>query len=94
MLLTAIESDEQIRDGLFPGSGSTKLTSGKPKTHYYYKLAKICFAEHPEYKEGFAVKPEYSPAMCTHQRKVWTDKIKNKVTRCVRNYKLSPRLIL
>ncbi|KAJ6602719.1 hypothetical protein DFH09DRAFT_1270577 [Mycena vulgaris] len=78
-LITAIESDEDIRDGLFPGAGGIRLSSGKPKTHYYYKLAEICFADHPEYQEAFAVKPEYKAVQITQQRKLWTEKVKNKI---------------
>ncbi|KAJ6514143.1 hypothetical protein DFH09DRAFT_1288159 [Mycena vulgaris] len=68
-------SDEDIRDGLFPGAGGIRLSSGKPKAHYYYKLAEICFADHPEYhQEVFAVKPEYKAVQITQQRKLWTEK--------------------
>ncbi|KAJ7460290.1 hypothetical protein FB451DRAFT_1563367 [Mycena latifolia] len=78
-LIGGIEDDEEIRDALFPGVGANKLANGKPKTHYFYKLAQNCFAEHPDYMEAFAMNPEYTPAQRTNQRKLWTEKIKNKV---------------
>ncbi|KAJ7874284.1 hypothetical protein B0H13DRAFT_2551810 [Mycena leptocephala] len=78
-LISAIEEDEEIRDGLFPGVGAIKLSGGKPKTHYYYSLAVKCFAEHEKYKDIFAVDPEQSPATLAKQRKLWTENIKNKI---------------
>jgi hypothetical protein len=85
-LIAGIEDDEDIRNGLFPGVGSIGLLHGKPKTHWHYKLAVICFATNPEYQEAFTAKPEYTLAMIAEQRKLWTEKISNKVKTCVYNY--------
>lgn len=78
-MITAIESDPEMRDGLFPGVGGIKRTSAQPKTHYYYKLATICFAKHQAYKDMFAVDPAESKRFHNQQRKLWTDKVKNRV---------------
>lgn len=78
-MITAIESNEEIRDALFPGVGGIKLTGGLPKTHHYYQLAIICFADHVDYKTIFDINPELRQALQTKQRKMWTEKIKNKV---------------
>ncbi|KAJ7168279.1 hypothetical protein C8R43DRAFT_1121446 [Mycena crocata] len=78
-LVTAIESSEIIHDSLFPGVGAIKQNGSVPKTHHYYSLVNICFAEHPEYKDVFAIKPDMSTALQATQRKMWTHKIKNKL---------------
>ncbi|KAJ6543500.1 hypothetical protein B0H10DRAFT_1970371 [Mycena sp. CBHHK59/15] len=39
--ITAIEDDKETLASLFPGVGAIKLSGGKPKTHYFYKLAVI-----------------------------------------------------
>ncbi|KAJ7733057.1 hypothetical protein DFH07DRAFT_780716 [Mycena maculata] len=83
-LLRAIEGEQEIQDGLFPGVGAIKLSSGKPKTHHYYNLAIKLFAKHPLYQEAFAINPEHPLAQQTKQRKLWTEKIKNKVGRLVK----------
>ncbi|KAJ7642545.1 hypothetical protein B0H17DRAFT_1216409 [Mycena rosella] len=64
-LINAIDEDEEIKDGLFPG--------GQPKTHYYSLLAKICFAKHLKYKEV------YAKAILPKQLEAWRDKIKNRI---------------
>ncbi|KAJ7660003.1 hypothetical protein B0H17DRAFT_1145135 [Mycena rosella] len=51
-LINAIDEDEEIKDGLFPGIGGIKRSGGQPQTHYYSLLAKICFAKHLKYKEA------------------------------------------
>ncbi|KAJ6618489.1 hypothetical protein B0H10DRAFT_2217622 [Mycena sp. CBHHK59/15] len=79
MLIAGIEDDEDICDGLFPGIGSIGLQHGKPKAHWQHKLAVICFATNPDYQDAFAVKPEYTMAVITEQRKLWTEKISNKL---------------
>ncbi|KAJ7742914.1 hypothetical protein B0H14DRAFT_3515037 [Mycena olivaceomarginata] len=38
-LISAIESDTNIYDGLFPGVGAIKRSGRTPKTHHYYNLA-------------------------------------------------------
>ncbi|KAJ6525788.1 hypothetical protein DFH09DRAFT_1328809 [Mycena vulgaris] len=72
-LISAIEDDENTRGSLFPPPGSTKRTGGLPKKHYHQLLAKICFANHDNYKDNFAkaVKPKH--------KAVWTGKIKNRI---------------
>lgn len=76
-LVTAIESDEDTQNSLFPGIGGVKLSGGKPKTHYYYKLAQTCFGEHERYKEAFARATQ--PAEIA----AWCNKIKNRIVACV-----------
>ncbi|KAJ6620627.1 hypothetical protein B0H10DRAFT_2215888 [Mycena sp. CBHHK59/15] len=72
-LITVIEEDEETSAGLFPGVGAIKLSGGKPKSHFYYKLAQICFEEHPKYMDVFmnTIKPK--------QRRAWSNKIKNRL---------------
>lgn len=78
-MVTAIENNEETRDGLFPGVGAIKRTGGKPKTHYYYKIAVELFAEHPTYKDAFAIDPNESRALKSQHRKLWIEKTKNKI---------------
>ncbi|KAF8174178.1 hypothetical protein K438DRAFT_2023231 [Mycena galopus ATCC 62051] len=78
-LVTAIEDDEEIRDGLFPGVGAIKRKGGKPKTHYYYILAVTCFATHDKYQDAFAMDPESTEAQLAAHRKLWSGKIKNRI---------------
>jgi hypothetical protein len=82
-LITAIENDEEIKDGLFPGVGAIKLSGGKPKTHHYYNLAVKIFGEHTDYKTIFAVNPKLNHTQQSDRRKLWTNKCKNKVVKCV-----------
>ncbi|KAJ7159348.1 hypothetical protein C8R43DRAFT_948277 [Mycena crocata] len=83
-LVTAIEDNEEIREGLFPGVGAIRLSGAKPKTHHYYNLAVKIFADHPTYKDIFAINPEDSPAKKQERRRSWTDKIKNKIKKLVK----------
>ncbi|KAJ7933455.1 hypothetical protein B0H13DRAFT_2306864 [Mycena leptocephala] len=80
-LVTAIESDEDTQNSLFPGIGGVKLSGGKPKTHYYYKLAQTCFGEHERYKEAFARATQ--PAEIA----AWCNKIKNRIVASVNKAK-------
>ncbi|KAJ6550579.1 hypothetical protein DFH09DRAFT_1319757 [Mycena vulgaris] len=77
-LINAIEEDEEIQDGLFPGVGAIKRNGGQPKTHFYALLAKICFAKHLKYKEA------YAKAILPKQLEAWRDKIKNRVKALVK----------
>ncbi|KAJ6527138.1 hypothetical protein B0H19DRAFT_1335159 [Mycena capillaripes] len=86
-MITAIESDEEIRDGLFPGVGAIKRTGGKPKTHFYYKVAVALFAEHPLYTDVFAIDPEQKAALRSQQRKLGIEKIKNKINTLIKKGK-------
>ena len=72
-MISAIEDDEEISASLFPGVGAINLSGGKPKTHFYFKLAEICFGERLKYKDVFAkaTKPK--------QRQAWFVKIKNRL---------------
>ncbi|KAJ6615675.1 hypothetical protein B0H10DRAFT_2220156 [Mycena sp. CBHHK59/15] len=83
-LITAIEDDEEIKDGLFPGVGAIKLSGGKPKTHHYYNLAIKIFGEHTDYKTIFAVNPKLNHTQQSDRRKLWTNKCKNKVVKLVK----------
>ncbi|KAF8152752.1 hypothetical protein K438DRAFT_1987764 [Mycena galopus ATCC 62051] len=78
VMITAIESNEEIRDGLYPGVGAIKRAGGLPKTHFYYKVAEACFAEHPLYKDAFAIDLDQSPALLAQHRKPWIEKIRNR----------------
>ncbi|KAJ6534353.1 hypothetical protein B0H19DRAFT_1272073 [Mycena capillaripes] len=73
-LITAIESDEQTRDSLFPGIGAIKISGGKPKTHFYWKLAETCFDDHEKYQDAFA------KASVASEKRAWSNKIKNRIT--------------
>ncbi|KAJ7194116.1 hypothetical protein GGX14DRAFT_527599 [Mycena pura] len=77
-LINAIEEDDEIQDGLFPGVGAIKHTGGQPKTHFYALLAKICFAKHLKYTEA------YAKAILPKQLEAWRDKIKNRVKALVK----------
>ncbi|KAF8207691.1 hypothetical protein K438DRAFT_1961959 [Mycena galopus ATCC 62051] len=77
-MITAIESNEEIRDGLYPGVGAIKRAGGLPKTHFYYKVAEACFAEHPLYKDVFAIDLDLSLALLAQHRKPWIEKIRNR----------------
>ncbi|KAJ7190389.1 hypothetical protein GGX14DRAFT_605987 [Mycena pura] len=77
-LINAIEEDDEIQDGLFPGVGAIKRTGGQPKTHFYALLAKICFAKHLKYTEA------YAKAILPKQLEAWRDKIKNRVKALVK----------
>ncbi|KAJ7672987.1 hypothetical protein DFH06DRAFT_1173981 [Mycena polygramma] len=82
-LITGIEEDEEIRDGLYPGPGAIKRTGGKPKTHFYDALGVKLFADNPAYTEILAIDPELSEAeqakKKAEQRKLLAGKVKNKV---------------
>ncbi|KAJ6631919.1 hypothetical protein B0H10DRAFT_1937663 [Mycena sp. CBHHK59/15] len=78
-LVSGIESDLEMQDGLFPGVGGIARTAGKAKTHYYYELSKHCFANHPQYKDVFAIDPTQNKKLLAKERKLWTNKIKNRV---------------
>lgn len=84
-LITAIESDEKVRDSRFPGVGAIKLSGGKPKTYHYWNLALTCFATHELYKDAIAkaTDPTLPKIRRNHLNKLWTEKIKNKVKTCV-----------
>jgi len=73
-LITILEEDLIIKQGLFPtpGGNTTTLQGGsKPKTKYQWMLVKMLFEPHAKYKEAFVqVK---TPA----ERSVWVLKIKN-----------------
>ncbi|KAJ7436304.1 hypothetical protein B0H11DRAFT_1998972 [Mycena galericulata] len=72
-LISAIEGDEDISGGLFPGVGAIKRSGGKPKTYFYHLLAETLFKEHAIYADAFAkaVKPK--------QLEAWMTKIKNRI---------------
>ncbi|KAF8180768.1 hypothetical protein K438DRAFT_1976587 [Mycena galopus ATCC 62051] len=78
-LVTAIEDDEEICDGLFPSVGAIKGKGGKPKTHHYYNLAVRCITEHGKYQDAFAMDPESTEAQLAAYRKLWSGRIKNRV---------------
>jgi hypothetical protein len=78
-LISAIESDTDIHDGLFPGVGAIKRSGGTPKTHHYYNLAMICFKDHEIYKDSFGANPEHNEVLLGKQRKLWTEKVGNKI---------------
>ncbi|KAJ7101259.1 hypothetical protein B0H15DRAFT_796095 [Mycena belliarum] len=82
-LVTGIEEDDEIRDGLYPGPGAIKRTGGKPKTHFHDALGVKIFADNPAYTEFLAIDPELSEAEQTkkkaEQRKLLAGKVKNKI---------------
>ncbi|KAJ7667218.1 hypothetical protein B0H17DRAFT_1142901 [Mycena rosella] len=81
-LLTAIESDKAISDGLFPGVGAIKRAGGLPKTHFYQLLTTICFENHSLYME------EYAKATTPKLLEAWVTKIKNKLTTLVKQFRV------
>ena len=77
-LITALEEDTVIRQGLFPIPGANISVSqggSKPKTDYQWMLAKKVFEDHAKYKDVFA--SVQSPA----DRAAWVLKIKNRLGR-------------
>ncbi|KAA1470051.1 hypothetical protein DENSPDRAFT_669018 [Dentipellis sp. KUC8613] len=75
-IITAIEDDEKIRSGLFPGPGKTPSTAnggGKAKTDWYYQIAEKTFKDHEEYSEPFA------KATSAKAKAKWSEKIKNRL---------------
>ncbi|KAJ6448734.1 hypothetical protein DFH09DRAFT_1118787 [Mycena vulgaris] len=58
---------------LFPGVGGISRDGGKPKSHFYYKLAQSCFKEHEKYRDTFA------KATTPKKQWVWSNKIKNRL---------------
>ncbi|KAJ7936779.1 hypothetical protein B0H13DRAFT_1853200 [Mycena leptocephala] len=78
-LISAVESDTEIRDALFPGVGAIRRSDGKPKTHYQCLLAVACFADHPTYKEAFAIDPDEKTPVLAKHRELWAEKIMNEI---------------
>jgi hypothetical protein len=57
-LVTVLEEDSVIRQGLFPaavpgGNNSVAQGGSKPKTKYQWALAKKLFEDHEKYKAAF-----------------------------------------
>ncbi|KAG8927477.1 hypothetical protein FRC01_007378 [Tulasnella sp. 417] len=72
-LLTSIEEDSDIRQGLFPGCGgnaSTAKGGGKSKSKFHKALARMIFAGHGVHGDVYT---RASP----HEKKEWGKKIKN-----------------
>ncbi|KAJ7233350.1 hypothetical protein C8J57DRAFT_1532467 [Mycena rebaudengoi] len=80
-LITAIETDEEISASIFPGLGAITRKGGKPKTHFYYELARLCFGVHEKYQDAFA------KATSAKGKKAWFTKIKNRVVNLVKTTK-------
>ncbi|KAJ6461539.1 hypothetical protein DFH09DRAFT_1495152 [Mycena vulgaris] len=79
-LIGAIEDDKETSASLFPGVGGISRDGGKPKSHFYYKLAQSCFEEHEKYRDAFA------KDTIPKKQRAWSNKIKNRlktlVTKC------------
>lgn len=79
-LLSQIGDDPTIREGLFPGCGSTPSTAdggGKKKTEFHAMLADLLFHDHLVY--GAA----YASAVTAKEKAVWATKIKNRLKRYI-----------
>ena len=79
-LITAIEEDLVIRQGLFPlpGKNTTVIQGGsKPKTDYQWALAEKIFGDHEKYRDVF------SQVKLPAEKSGWARKIKNRLKRCV-----------
>lgn len=80
-LLSGVEDDPEIRQGLYPGTGANASTTGgggKAKTEFYWKLAVQLFADHPSLSEPF------SAVRGTSVKKLqapWVQKVKNQLNR-------------
>jgi hypothetical protein len=76
-LITILEENQTVRQGLFPVPGATILVSqgGKPKTDYQWMLAQRLFENHVKYKDIFA--SVQTPA----DKGNWQRKIKNRLNR-------------
>lgn len=77
-LITILEEDIVIKEGLFPTPGKNVTVSqggSKPKTEYQWMLAKALFEEHDKYKEAF------SQVKTAAERSAWVLKIKNRLKR-------------
>ena len=87
-LVSALEENSVIRQGLFPMPGSnTSVAKGgsKRKIEYQYDLAKELFETHEDYKETFM--------QTAADKKQWALKIKNRLKRSV-PYLLLPSVAL
>ena len=75
-LITILEEDQIIRQGLFPVPGAIIPVSqgGKPKTDYQWMLAQKLFENHVKYKDIFA-------SVQTVDKGNWQRKIKNRLNR-------------
>ncbi|KIL54793.1 hypothetical protein M378DRAFT_182413 [Amanita muscaria Koide BX008] len=86
-LITILEEDQAIRQGLFPVPGANISVSqggSKPKTDYQWMLAQRLFESHDKYKDAFAL--VQTPA----DKANWQRKIKNRIKRMtqdVRKYR-------
>ena len=77
-LITLLEEDIIIKEGLFPTPGKNITVSqggSKPKTEYQWMLAKALFEQHDKYKEAFA------RVKTAADRSAWVLKIKNRLKR-------------
>lgn len=79
-LLTAITDEPDIQDALYPPPGpnaSTAHGGGKRKTDHHWTICKTLFTDHPQYGTAFKLALDGRAA----DRKRWTRKIKNRLTR-------------
>jgi F0F1-type ATP synthase alpha subunit len=77
-LISILEEDEVIRQGLFPVPGANISVSqggSKPKTDYQWMLAQRLFENHEKYRDMFAL--VQTPA----DKANWQRKIKNRLKR-------------
>lgn len=80
-LLSAVEDNPKIWQGLYPGTWPNVSTSdggGKPKTEFYWQLAVHVFADHNEYGPPFAHVQESASKKV---RDPWVLKVKNQLNR-------------
>ncbi|KAI0073913.1 hypothetical protein K474DRAFT_1602501, partial [Panus rudis PR-1116 ss-1] len=79
-LITIIEDNPQIKQGLFPSPGghvSTAKGGGKAKTDHYWQICIALFKGHPLYAAAFAAAiAENAKASL---RNPWVLKIKNRI---------------
>jgi len=83
-LLSEVEDNCEIRQGLYPGTGANASTAnggGKPKTEFHWQLATHLFANHEEYGTLFE---DAQRASTKKAREPWTLKVKNQLNRFVR----------
>ncbi|EIN04728.1 hypothetical protein PUNSTDRAFT_138373 [Punctularia strigosozonata HHB-11173 SS5] len=80
-LISAVEDNEDIKQALFPGVGanvSTGRGGGKPKTEFQYMVAAEVFGKHDSFKD------EFHAAKTSKEKKLWSDKIKNRIDKLIK----------
>ncbi|KDQ16954.1 hypothetical protein BOTBODRAFT_172568 [Botryobasidium botryosum FD-172 SS1] len=85
-LIYAIESNPEIKQGLFPPPGghvSTSKGGGKSKVDHQWAICEILFSDNPVYSSAFAA----AAAGTAKDRLQWLNKVKNRISTIVEKTK-------